>query len=721
MKIDARAIVVLVAAMGGGAAVADDDARVPVVVDGRPGTAWGWSLDGAASPAALDDVVFVDPLWPVTLGAGTPPSFRSDVRSLHEVGADGKPYLVGVALEPAHPGGSLGARGFLPPRHGGAPGRAAPDASPANEPNRDVLALSDAQVAKVRSVRVRGWSGEAAAFLARVDPASTCVWIQDDLEAALPHLPARLRYLLATGPMPADLSGIARLTDLRFLVLRGVVSTPLDLRPLSGLVDLRVLEVPEGTVEHVETLGRLRSLRELSLARCASLLDLAWLRGCAALRRLDVSHTPLSDLSPAGELPFLEHVDAHLSSVRVLPAGPCAALRSLRLGSPVASPETLAAFRAAHPACEIVPGRKDRLLAAVAGADRLRVRTGGMCHRDPKNEVVRFESTAPEAIAEVLALLEIDDCGGHSGCMCCGNPTFEFHSGSVLLASVSLHHGHSLRTDAKAWHGDVPLTAAARLALARWLERHGEREPMDLIESSERRETAARVREERQSALLGPDRLSALRADLAAAGDYGRYPAVLRRLEPDLDRRVLLALRLRGAAGDEEGDDVTYAARYSLFADPAEAVVRIGGAASDDAEAHRGFAFWLLSHGGTRGLGDATLDEVVPPAALRLLSDSDLDVRRNAIWSLGRVARPFSVEILRHVLAGQRIGPSGTWEAAGERETDDLVAAAASALVEAGDAESLPAARAAAARLHGAERRRLLEAIDELAEKASPK
>ncbi len=713
MRLGTFAVAALLAVLGAGAVRADDPSEVPIVVGGRPQTVRGWSLDGAAAPTAPGDVLIVDNLfWPVTRGRDATPKFQGNIDSLYEEpGPDGVAHVVGVRLDP-------------PRRRKGT--------SPSNDPSRGtapeesgIPTLSDAEVAGLRSAIVRGWPDGAAAFLARVNPATTCVWIRDDLEKALPRLPEKLQYLFVTGSLPSDLSGLSRLTALRFLVLRGESEAPVDVRPLAGLAELRVLELAIGKIEHVEALAALHNLRQLSLAHCAPVTDLAWLRGCTSLRRLDVSHTTIGDLSPVGDLPALEVIDAHLAPVRVLPAGPCTSLRSLRLGSTVAAPEAVAAFRRLHPACELVPGRKGELLAAIGGVDRVRIRTGGTCHQDPENEVVCGELGTPEAIAEFLALLEVDDCDSGMRCMCCGSPTFEFHAGSKLLAAVSLHHDSHLRWNSKAWPGDVYLTEASRLALAAWLARHGEPEPMENIESSRRREAAERHREERQLALLGAERLAALRADLGDADGIAKYPDVLRRFEPDPDRRVLLALRLRGAAGDTWSEDVTYAVTDSLAAEPDEAVIRIGRAAPDD-EARLGFALYLLRNGGVRGLSDAVLDDVVPPAARRLLADADPSIRGRAIDRLGEVKRPFAIDLLRRVLAGERfeskgaagstgaVGREGAAGATKEVETSHNVAAAASSLVELGDVASLPRIREVAAGLRDYRRRQLLEKIEKL-------
>ncbi len=141
--------------------------------------------------------------------------------------------------------------------------------------------------------------------------------------------------------------------------------------------------------------------------------------------------------------------------------------------TPAASAEAIAAFRRLHPACEIVPGRRAALLAAIAGTDRVRVRTGGVCHRDPEMEIVRTELTTTAAIGELVSLLEPDECGGDRGCMCCGGPTFEFLAGEKpARRGEPSPHVHAAVARRYVARRRVPVGASApgsrRLARAPW-------------------------------------------------------------------------------------------------------------------------------------------------------------------------------------------------------------------------------------------------------------
>ncbi len=161
-------------------------------------------------------------------------------------------------------------------------------------------------------------------------------------------------------------------------------------------------------------------------------------------------------------------------------------------------------------------------------------------------------------------------------------------------------------------------------------------------------------------------------------------------------------------------------------------MIRIGRAPPDD-EAARGFAFWLLARGATDRLSPTEVDELVPKAALRLLSSPAPSVRLAAIRRLSDVKRPFSIDLLRRVLEGRRwewkAGQTipGAAGAGGEAvdgtgsETSDNRAEAAQALADLGDATSIERMREAARVVHGQDRRRLLEKIEEMEHPPAPK
>jgi hypothetical protein len=709
---------------------AGDSETIAITVGGRADEAWGWSLSGEAAPTALEDVIAANTHF---LTRGPEPSLDfiggwGDDR-LRLKGSGNDSSLVAIRLRPPRsPSASrLGPResdGLLPPTHGGAPsggGRTLVPGGPRKIAAKGAIpTLTDKEFAGLRGVCVQRWSDEVAPFLARLDATKAVIWLQFEALEGLAALPAGTRYLLLGDGRhggPRDLAPLARLPELRFLHLWWCGDGPTDVAPLASLKELRVLDLASRELANLDALGAASSLAALDASGCEHFSDLGFVRRWPALRRISVSHTAVADLSPLSDLPVLSSIDAHLAPVRTLPKGPLPALRTMKLGSAPVAREDVDAFRKAHPSCEIPQTRRDQLLAAVAGVDRVRVRSGGMCCRVPEDEVTRGEVKTPEEVNAFLDLLELDDCGGDEGCMCCGDPTFEFYAGDRLLAGLSFHHDRKLRWSGGPWHRDVDLSGRAREALCLWLAQHGEPGPAQSIDDDRRRGRREQRRDERHEAILGHERRAALLADLDAAGGYDGYPAVFAKHEPDLNARILLAFRLRGACDDAEGaDPIGLAARYSLFADPVASVVAVAKTVLTEDEAGKGVGFWLLAHGGSDGLDIATLDALLEPATMWLLTDAEPDVRRTAIWGLGDVHRPAAVALARRLLDGRVLTRRPDDAATAPAETRGNVQAAAIALVKLGDHESLPRLRALTASWDPADRRRFEEAVTAQAE-----
>lgn len=291
-------------------------------------------------------------------------------------------------------------------------------------------------------------------------------------------LPAGLRYLrLEAGP--SDVVAALRTLgeeELRYLVLElrgGASDTPFDARELAGFARLEYLQVRalSGMLTHPEALGSLTGLRSLDLFDQGSLTSIEFVRGLHQLRRLDVRGTGITSLEPLAGHPSLEVVLADHSPVVTLPSVPPPSLRRLSLTGTSVADETAAAF-----AQRARGARVDRHFAQVLAdvtscATRVRVRTGGLCHRRPEHERTLFEITEPAAIRESLELFTVSDEGSGFWCMCCGNPTVEFYRGEELVAEVGFHHGKSLRWSG--WSGDVLVADEVIGDLCRWMESHG--------------------------------------------------------------------------------------------------------------------------------------------------------------------------------------------------------------------------------------------------------
>ncbi len=125
------------------------------------------------------------------------------------------------------------------------------------------------------------------------------------------------------------------------------------------------------------------------------------------------------------------------------------------------------------PASDIDAGeRKDALLAALKGADRIEVRSSGLDRQDdPKKP---FTCTDAAKIAELISSLDFDDDKSGFHCMCFGDAIIIFFKGRKKLALLSHHHGRSLRWYDGTWKGDSLFTAGAARAWRKWFEAQGE-------------------------------------------------------------------------------------------------------------------------------------------------------------------------------------------------------------------------------------------------------
>lgn len=317
----------------------------------------------------------------------------------------------------------------------------------------------------------------------------------------MPPLPRDLRYLVldiwsSRSGEVLDLSSLARFSELRALVfLMGGVD--LDMGQLAGAGQLRVLharwvrmgglprlaELSElrdlelsglggGGDDSLRAIGSLPRLRRLRLAHCDELTSVEFARPLQALECIDVSGSAVTDLAPLADLQMLREVQAMEAHVRTLPERHLPNLRLLNVMSTPLEAEAVEAFRRGHPDARVFHRWAEALRGTVAGADRVRVRSGGTSHRNPDWEETLVEESDAAAIETLARGFAIDD--GHSGgrCRCVGGPTIEFRRGGVVLAEIGLHHGMSARWSG--WPGDALLTRRSRRWVAAWLSERGE-------------------------------------------------------------------------------------------------------------------------------------------------------------------------------------------------------------------------------------------------------
>ena len=315
--------------------------------------------------------------------------------------------------------------------------------------------------------------------------------LSSNKEQTLRDLPGGLKYLafdVRSSPSLKDVSSLSKATDLVWLRLDGLMTVNADV--VAGMSKLRVFDAGRADLENAPVLAGLKEMRELDLGGVDEVKELGFVSSMPELRSLNVAGTPVTSLQPLAGLKKLEEVDADQTAVKELPSG--GGVPSLKrltlLSAPV--PETkIDEFRKALPACKVDSSWHASLAAALKDVDRLRVRTGGTCHRDIEGEKTLFEVADAAEIQRLVESWKVEDKESGFHCMCCGEPSLEFYKGDKLVTTLGFHHGRSLRWP-EGWPGDALLTTVASDSICDFLARHGIEGPKKELERSRKRETA---------------------------------------------------------------------------------------------------------------------------------------------------------------------------------------------------------------------------------------
>jgi hypothetical protein len=427
-------------------------------VNGKPVTPHVISLHGHPKNPQPGDVICLYPFW-LTLGEERTCRFvstsREDGRLLLE-SADGKKRVVAVAATWTY----------------------ADDKRVVVNP---LAKLSNAEIQGLWGVSLDCWPEGVSEKLKEVDPAKTCLALSDSVvedrdSGKLPALPSGLQYLVISERSNMgikDYESLRGLSSLRFLVIQAMTAKAIDADLIAQNRSLCCLDLKTRRLDKPEALGTLSAMIDLNLAGIRGLNTVAFATKMDQLRQLNVAYTSVKDLSPLAGLTKLEEVSASMSPIGTLPQSAMPSLRTLDLLSTGVSEAAVAAFEKLNPKC-VVQSRWDRSLQqAVAGATRLRVRSGGTCHRMVSEEKTQWELKDATKVQEFAKLIQIDERQSGRECMCCGDPTFEFYQGDKLLAMVGFHHGISLRWAGGCWPGDGMLTAESRDRLPQWFADNG--------------------------------------------------------------------------------------------------------------------------------------------------------------------------------------------------------------------------------------------------------
>lgn len=195
------------------------------------------------------------------------------------------------------------------------------------------------------------------------------------------------------------------------------------------------------------------------------------------------------------------------------------------------------------------------LRKALRRVTRLRVRSGGLCHRRPGSEQTLLDTADVARIRALIDGIEVDARSSGFKCMCCGNPTLELYEGNRLVVELGFHHGMSLRW--KGWPADGRLTEQSATFLVQWLTDAGVTGPRDEVETERlRRERTAAALERWKAAMPPAARSVWEERELGMGGGVVSRPAASSSApSPQRDATILLfAPRLSEAERQALGD-----------------------------------------------------------------------------------------------------------------------------------------------------------------------
>lgn len=608
-------------------ALAADDAY-PTTLDGEPIRAEMISLDDSARR-----LVRVGRIW-LTLDDDSLVAFERDPD--HEgvlLGVDrmGARRPVGVEIDREYLGD--GERGVINP----------------------LATLTDEQIRALRGVVVGEWDKSVQASLGKIDPQRACVEVLwNAMESAgdkLPPIPDRLEHLMVEGGGQAfDVSAVFRQTRLRTLTISGL-QQPLGVGQLADLERLESLRLESLEVFDLASLARAPSLRSLSMrgVRSASRPDLRG--GFEGLWRLVMEYVQSPPVMLPDRHDELRTIRVVLTQIESLGLERAPRLERVILLSTGIDSDQAGTLRERLPGALVVAAWDALLLDSLTGADRVVVRSGGTCHRDPEKEEVLIELDGAERVRELLELIETDDrqSGGH--CMCCGDPTFEIFREGVLVAELGFHHGQSLRW-VGGWSGDGMLSVPSAQAMTEWMARHGHTGPRDDLREQLEQRAGAERRFILQGEAMGAEALEALRsAGSRDAAEAALIEAVGGRVEA-----CTVAFRVLGATLSRWNTSDGFE-RYmrETFIDAFATVKQVAGAneALGTEVGDRGVARWLIYDGAIEDLGGRAGALLTTGVINAALTHPDTDTRRRSMWQLLKLAPERGAVALRGVVHGE--------------------------------------------------------------------
>ncbi len=197
------------------------------------------------------------------------------------------------------------------------------------------------------------------------------------------------------------------------------------------------------------------------------------------------------------------------------------------------------------PAADGAVGSMNTMLESViTAADRVRVRSGGTCHRVPPEEVTLAEISGSAELLELFKLLAVNEQAGFFSCSCCGNPSLEFYKGNQLLAVLGMHHGRAVRWAGSYWPGDGLLLNGR--GLVEFLAEHGVKEPREELDRYEQWQKQLKDNFSAWEAET-PEILKPVMPQIARGIFQEQYHALMKKAYKDRDERLRALLRWYGS------------------------------------------------------------------------------------------------------------------------------------------------------------------------------
>lgn len=214
----------------------------------------------------------------------------------------------------------------------------------------------------------------------------------------------------------------------------------------------------------------MQNLEYLDFSYSSALTDLNFLRSSYQLKHLDISGTNVTSLTALEDLQSLQFIKANKAPIKTLPQSPLKSLDTLELLSTEVTDEDVLIFKDKNPDCTVFSSWGELLKASLTGSSKLRIRSGGTCHRRKSKEKVLAEINSITTIDSIINLIEIDGRKSGDHCMCCGSMVFEFFKDSTMHSSLGYHHEKSFRWPEGNWPGDGVLTEESSKKLKQWVD-----------------------------------------------------------------------------------------------------------------------------------------------------------------------------------------------------------------------------------------------------------